>query len=243
MGLSWLFFWFERLYVIELWPRVVGNRFLVAISLWNLVQKARFWESGRSASDWRISRPWQRLRLKLFMDRWMSLIMIHDSSISCWSPGCRSEIAGPVLVWVSARAGKRNWVRHQPILKLVLILHSHHFNLLSLLFARQKWLQRFRKDSVALTADYLFESSLRNLILSLVSFDEVLEALSHDVLNLIYLQQEWLLPPVKEIKHLSLQKFHRQTFALIIRFLLILAVTCGNQQVLRLAHVLPKVIN
>ena len=41
---------------------------------------------------------------------------------------------------------------------------------------------------MALTADYLFESSLRNLIFSLVSFDEVLETLSHDVLNLIYLQ-------------------------------------------------------
>ena len=96
---------------------------------------------------------------------------------------------------------------------------------------------------MALSANYLFKSSLRNLIFSLVSFDEVLEALSHDLLNLIYLQQEWLLPPVKEVEHLSLEKFHRQTFAFIIRFLLILAVTCGNQQVLRLAHVLPKMIN
>ena len=177
------------------------------------------------------------------MDRLMSLIMIHYSSISCRSPGCRSKIAGPVLVWVSARAGKRNRVRHQPVLKWALILYSHHFNLLLLRFERQKRLQRFWKDSVALTADYLFESSLWNLIFSLVSFDEVLEALCHDVLNLMYLQQEWFLPPVKEFKHLSLKKLHRQAFALIVRFLLILAVTCGNQQVLRLAHVLPKMIH
>ena len=55
---SWLFSRLLRFYVIEYWPRVVGNWFLVAISLWNLVQKACLWESGRSTIDWRIRWPW-----------------------------------------------------------------------------------------------------------------------------------------------------------------------------------------
>lgn len=66
-----------------------------------------------------------------------------------------------------------------------------------------------------MSADHLFEGSLGNHILSLIAFDQVLEALSHDHLNFSDLEQVRRLPSVEEFKHLFLKQIHWDAFDLI----------------------------
>lgn len=66
-----------------------------------------------------------------------------------------------------------------------------------------------------MTTDHLFEGSLGNHILSLIAFNQVLEALSHNHLNFGDLEQIGRLSAVKEFKHLFLKQIHWDAFGLI----------------------------
>ena len=61
---------------------------------------------------------------------------------------------------------------------------------------------------MALTTNDFLKCALRNEILTFISFNQVLKALSDNEFNLAYLQQVWRLSSIEKLEHLPLEKLH-----------------------------------